>query len=94
MEHKDGSGDSDRYEHSFKSIVESLIIIVVLVGDASVGKTFLLTRYMRNTLPKTASPTIGVEFATKIVRLANSIPIKAQIWDTAGQEKYRAMTSA
>ncbi len=39
-------------------------------------------------------PTIGVEFATKTVTLKDGGKIKAQIWDTAGQEKYRAITSA
>ena len=58
------------------------------------GKTCLLNRYMKGTIPKQKSPTIGVEFATKIVQLKNNVNIKAQIWDTAGQEKYRAMTAA
>lgn len=37
--------------------------------------------------------TIGVEFATRTVKLDGKT-IKAQIWDTAGQERYRAITSA
>lgn len=40
-----------------------------------------------------SKPTIGVEFATKTVIVENKL-IKAQIWDTAGQEKYRAITNA
>ena len=39
-------------------------------------------------------PTVGVEFATKIVAHPNGSRIKAQIWDTAGQERYRAITSS
>jgi Rab family protein len=39
-------------------------------------------------------PTIGVEFATKIVTLPSGVTIKAQIWDTAGQERYLAITRA
>jgi len=68
--------------------------IVVLVGDAAVGKTCLLNRYIKGTIPKQKTPTIGVEFATKVVQLKNDITVKAQLWDTAGQEKYRAMTAA
>ncbi len=49
---------------------------------------------MKETIPKHQGPTIGVEFATKVVPLKNNVYIKAQIWDTAGQEKYRAMTAA
>eukprot|EP00831_Metopus_contortus_P016687 TRINITY_DN17035_c0_g1_i1.p1 TRINITY_DN17035_c0_g1~~TRINITY_DN17035_c0_g1_i1.p1 ORF type:complete len:215 (-),score=24.09 TRINITY_DN17035_c0_g1_i1:200-844(-) len=78
--------DSEQpFEHIFK---------IVIIGDAFVGKTFLLTRYMKDTLPKHTGPTIGVEFTTKIVMLRDSVYVKAQIWDTAGQEKYRSMTSA
>mmetsp|Transcript_55046 Transcript_55046/g.98160 ORF Transcript_55046/g.98160 Transcript_55046/m.98160 type:complete len:230 (-) Transcript_55046:186-875(-) len=68
---------------------------VVLVGDVSVGKTHLLSRYMKDALPKAPAATIGVEFATRTVRLPKSgANVKAQIWDTAGQERYRAITRA
>lgn len=67
---------------------------LVLVGDMNVGKTFLLSRYIKGTVPATTGPTIGVEFATKTVTLENGGTVKAQIWDTAGQERYRAITTA
>ena len=67
---------------------------IVLVGDAGVGKTNLLSRYIKGNLPKVPSPTIGVEFATRTVPLPSGGTVKAQIWDTAGQERYRAITSA
>mmetsp|Transcript_64546 Transcript_64546/g.154195 ORF Transcript_64546/g.154195 Transcript_64546/m.154195 type:complete len:220 (+) Transcript_64546:91-750(+) len=75
----------DDYDHLYK---------VVLVGDATVGKTHLLSRYIKGTLPKAPTATIGVEFATRTVPLAVGGTVKAQIWDTAGQERYRAITSA
>jgi len=75
----------DDYDHLYK---------VVLVGDATVGKTHLLSRYIKGTLPKAPTATIGVEFATRTVPLAIGGTVKAQIWDTAGQERYRAITSA
>jgi len=59
-----------------------------------VGKTHILSRYIKNTLPKAPTATIGVEFATKTVKLAVGGTVKAQLWDTAGQERYRAITSA
>ena len=71
-----------------------MLCIVVLVGDASVGKTCLLNRYIKNEFPKQKAPTVGVEFATKVVELEKGTKVKAQIWDTAGQEKYKAITSA
>ena len=67
---------------------------VILVGDTGVGKTHLLSRYIKNELPKNKYPTIGVEFATKGVTLKAGGTIKAQIWDTAGQERFKAITSA
>ena len=67
---------------------------IVLVGDAGVGKTHILSRYIKGTLPKSPQATIGVEFATRTVTLARGGTVKAQIWDTAGQEKYRSITRA
>ena len=67
--------------------------IVVLVGDAGVGKTNIISRYIRGTLPRTSYPTITVEFATRNVPLKSGGIIKAQIWDTAGQERYQAITA-
>lgn len=79
------AGNDQDYDHLYK---------VVLVGDATVGKTHLLARYTRGTLPKAPTATIGVEFATKTLQLAIGGTVKAQIWDTAGQERYRAITSS
>mmetsp|Transcript_167902 Transcript_167902/g.533950 ORF Transcript_167902/g.533950 Transcript_167902/m.533950 type:complete len:212 (-) Transcript_167902:48-683(-) len=76
---------AEDYDHLYK---------IVLVGDANVGKTHLLSRYTRGRLPKAPTATIGVEFATRTVALAVGGTVKAQIWDTAGQERYRAITSA
>lgn len=67
---------------------------IALVGDATVGKTHLLSRYVKGTLPKAPTATIGVEFATRTIPLAVGGTVKAQIWDTAGQERYRAITSS
>jgi len=67
---------------------------IVLVGDATVGKTHLLSRYIKGPLPKAPTATIGVEFATRTIPLAIGGTVKAQIWDTAGQERYKAITSA
>jgi Rab family protein len=76
---------SDEYDFLYK---------IVLVGDAGVGKTHILSRYIKGTLPKTPQATIGVEFATRTVSLHSGRTVKAQIWDTAGQEKYRSITRA
>jgi len=66
---------------------------VVLIGDSGVGKSNLLSRFTRNEFNLESKSTIGVEFATRSIKV-DSKTIKAQIWDTAGQERYRAITSA
>jgi Rab family protein len=80
-----GEGDEYNSDHLYK---------IVSVGDATVGKTHLLSRYVKGTLPKAPTATIGVEFATRTIPLAIGGTVKAQIWDTAGQERYRAITSS
>ena len=70
------------------------LLKITLIGDAGVGKTFLLSRYINDELPRKKGPTIGVEFATKAICLANGGIVKAQIWDTAGTERFKAITSA
>jgi Rab family protein len=52
-------------------------LLVILVGDTGVGKTHLLSRYIKNALPKNKYPTIGVEFATKAVPLKAGGTVKA-----------------
>jgi GTPase SAR1 family protein len=59
---------------------------VVLVGDSGVGKTNILSRFTRNEFSASSKPTIGVEFATKTLHMEGKV-IKAQIWDTAGEEE-------
>ncbi|KAL6273050.1 hypothetical protein ACE6H2_023742 [Prunus campanulata] len=58
---------------------------VVLIGDSAVGKTQLLARFARNEFSVDSKATIGVEFQTKTLVLDHKT-VKAQIWDTAGQE--------
>ncbi|CAH8311533.1 unnamed protein product [Eruca vesicaria subsp. sativa] len=74
----------DDYDYLFK---------VVLTGDSGVGKSNLLSRFTKNDFSHDSRSTIGVEFATRSIKVDDKI-IKAQIWDTAGQERYRAITSA
>ena len=64
---------------------------VILIGDASVGKTALLLKYVDGKFLENHIATIGVEYKEKIIK-HNNIDIKLQIWDTAGQEIYRSLT--
>lgn len=71
----------------------NFVFKVVLIGESGVGKSNLLSRFTKNEFSHDSRTTIGVEFSTRTVQLDN-FTIKAQIWDTAGLERYRAITSA
>ena len=69
------------------------ILKYIIVGDAAVGKSNLLLRYIFNTFKSEYQLTIGVEFGEKNIKLNNKI-YQLQIWDTAGQEQFRSITRA
>jgi small GTP-binding protein len=66
-------------------------IKLVLLGDESVGKTSLLTKWTHNTFDPNAPPTIGGAAQNRRDPIDNE-PFAFQIWDTAGAEKFRALT--
>ena len=76
--------DEDNYE---------MMVKVVLVGDSGVGKTNIMSKYLKNEFHEDSKATVGVEFGAKQFTVEGHV-IKAQIWDTAGQERYKAITSA
>jgi len=63
---------------------------VVFIGDASVGKTSILNRYINGTHSKNTSPTLGASFTSHTVN-HNGKSVKLQIWDTSGEERYQSM---
>jgi small GTP-binding protein len=71
----------------------NLIFKIVLIGDSNVGKTNILSKYLQNEFNPDSKATVGVEFGSKTININNNV-IKAQIWDTAGTEKYRSITNA
>ena len=68
----------------------SPIYKVILVGDSGVGKTCLLSMYVKGVIEQTI-PTIAVEFCTKEIELADNFKVKVQLWDTAGQERFKSL---
>ena len=76
--------EEENYEMMFK---------VVLVGDSFVGKTNIMSKYLKNEFHEDSKATVGVEFGAKQFKIEGHT-VKAQIWDTAGQERYKAITSA
>ena len=76
--------DPENYEHLYK---------IIIIGDSGVGKSNILRRYLHNEFKHDTKSTIGVEFGSKQIKV-NNVNIKLQIWDTAGEERYRSITSA
>jgi len=69
------------------------IIKFIIVGDAGVGKSSILIRFTDSRFLTNPDPTLGVEFGSKLVHLADEDKtIKVQIWDTAGSEQFRSIT--
>ena len=70
-----------------------LVYKIILIGDCSVGKTSYLNRFTKNTFQQVGA-TMGVDYASKIVTFQSGKQVKVTIWDTSGEEKYKALTSA
>lgn len=68
---------------------------VIIIGDYKVGKTTLLCKYTGRELPRTGSAgtEISVDFRTKTLRRADK-KVKLQIWDIAGQERFRTAVAS
>jgi Ras-related protein Rab-2A len=76
--------DPQSYSYLFKYIV---------IGDTGVGKSCLLLQFTDKRFQPVHDLTIGVEFGARLIHLGEKhLPIKLQIWDTAGQESFRSIT--
>ena len=63
---------------------------VVMVGDVSVGKTSIVTRFTSNKFSENVSQTIGASCLFRELEVGGT-PVKFSVWDTAGQEIYHSM---
>ena len=65
---------------------------VVLVGDTGVGKTCIIQRYVNNNYEENVESTVASTYTYKVLNFPNyNKSISFDIWDTAGQEIYRAL---
>lgn len=78
------TADGPDYEYLFK---------LLLIGNSGVGKSCILMRYADNSFTENFFNTIGVDFKIKTISLHDQV-IKMQIWDTAGQDRFRTLTSS
>lgn len=65
---------------------------IILLGTIAVGKTAILSQYITNEFDNNHKCTLKAEFKTKMININNLVQAKLVIWDTCGDEKYRAIT--
>ena len=66
---------------------------MVTVGASGVGKTALMRRYFDQVFDEAVPSTIGVDFRSETI-MSSGVRFRMQVWDTAGQEKYRSLTKS
>ena len=72
-----------KYSYEFK---------IILLGSVAVGKTAILARYITNEFNENHAPTIQANYKVKPIIVSNDAYAKLKIWDTCGNEKFRAIT--
>jgi len=76
----DASGAADK----------SVQVKLVLLGEAAVGKSSVVLRFVSNEFQANKEPTIGAAFLTQKCRLEDRV-LRYEIWDTAGQERFHSL---
>lgn len=66
---------------------------VIVIGDAGVGKTSLIKRFVNNSFGRDYKATIGVDFEVEKFKVLNCL-FNLQLWDTAGHERFKCIASA
>eukprot|EP01017_Pseudomicrothorax_dubius_P048537 TRINITY_DN884_c0_g1_i1.p1 TRINITY_DN884_c0_g1~~TRINITY_DN884_c0_g1_i1.p1 ORF type:complete len:205 (+),score=36.41 TRINITY_DN884_c0_g1_i1:176-790(+) len=74
-----------------KSDSYDYLVKLLIIGDSGVGKTCVLLRYCENKFESTHMVTVGIDFKIKTL-MVDDKRLKLQIWDTAGQEKFKTIT--
>lgn len=83
---EDRKRDDSKFTYQF-------IFKIILIGDSGTGKTSIMQRFVTSQFSDKYSCTIGVDFMTKSIQIEKET-IKLQIWDTAGMEKFRQITTS
>uniref|UniRef100_A0A8D8VT43 Ras-related protein Rab-7L1 n=2 Tax=Cacopsylla melanoneura TaxID=428564 RepID=A0A8D8VT43_9HEMI len=80
----------DSKEHQ----TEEVVLKILVIGDSTVGKTSYVQGFVQNKFLDSYKNTVGVDFATKLLshKKYGCKPIKLQIWDIAGQDRYICMS--
>jgi len=76
----DASGSTDK----------PIQVKLVLLGEAAVGKSSIVMRFVNNEFQDNKEPTIGAAFLTQKCRFEDRV-LRYEIWDTAGQERFHSL---
>ena len=82
--------EQESHEDSVDNSISVTRHKVIFVGDANTGKTSIINRIIDNPFNETYEVSIGIDFMSKNIRFRGQ-NIKIQIWDSAGQEKYKGL---
>jgi len=89
----EGNKSSDRTRTSLGVDITTYPLKISLIGDSSVGKTSLITKFCENKFDlENAVPTIGPSSQVKTIKVDTFSEAKLDIWDTAGTEKFLSIT--
>eukprot|EP01115_Flamella_aegyptia_P003183 TRINITY_DN1518_c0_g4_i1.p1 TRINITY_DN1518_c0_g4~~TRINITY_DN1518_c0_g4_i1.p1 ORF type:complete len:199 (-),score=29.15 TRINITY_DN1518_c0_g4_i1:78-674(-) len=86
-----GANDNIQKPQAVQSLPYKYLFKYIIVGDTAVGKSCLLLQFTDKRFQPVHDLTIGVEFGSRTISIEDN-QIKLQIWDTAGQEKFRSIT--
>ena len=67
---------------------------ILLIGDASSGKSSFLIQYTEKNWDDGFVPTIGIDFKLKTLQMEDGKKVKLQIWDTPGHERFKNITTS
>eukprot|EP01102_Stenamoeba_stenopodia_P007636 TRINITY_DN2150_c0_g1_i1.p1 TRINITY_DN2150_c0_g1~~TRINITY_DN2150_c0_g1_i1.p1 ORF type:complete len:203 (-),score=28.76 TRINITY_DN2150_c0_g1_i1:56-664(-) len=73
--------------------MKKVLLKVIILGDSGVGKTALMTQYVMKKFSFTYKTTIGADFMAKELNVDDHIVV-LQIWDTAGQDRFKSLGTA
>ena len=82
--------EQESHEDSVDNSISVTRHKIIFVGDACTGKTSIINRIIDNPFSDTYEVSIGIDFMSKNIRFRGQ-NIKIQIWDSAGQEKYKGL---
>ena len=82
--------EQESHEDSVDNSISVTRHKIIFVGDANTGKTSIINRIIDNPFNETYEVSIGIDFMSKNIRFRGQ-NIKIQIWDSAGQEKYKGL---